>query len=78
MDNGKLILENSGGCWAQRIDGAIRIYGADGSLLFAIKTEAIEFASEPLFIVLQVYMNGRSKGIAETRHKINELIKLCL
>jgi hypothetical protein len=78
MDNGKLILENSGYFAQKGEDGTIRICAIDGVPLFAIKTEAIQYASEPLLVVLQVYLNGRAKGMAETRHKINELIKLCL
>jgi hypothetical protein len=73
----KIVLENTG-YYAQRHNGTIHLCATDGSQLFAIRTEAIEFASEPLFVVLQVYMNGRAKGMAETRYKINELIKLCL
>jgi hypothetical protein len=74
----KIVLENSGGYYAQRNNGTIQICASDGNQLFAIKTESIPFAPEPLFIVLQVYMNGRMKGIIETKNKVNDLIKLCL
>jgi hypothetical protein len=79
-DTKKIPLE---GGWAQRLpDGSIRFYTQDGSPLFAINTPSIEYAAESLTIVLQAYINGfaqgRAKGIAETRHKITELIKLCL